>query len=375
MAILSRLIRPNLFGMVRNISSQCDEVLINHNKNKVVITLNRPKALNALNIPMVKELYRVLKDVHENKTADIVIVKSNNDKAFCAGGDVLAVSKSAKEGGEVHKRFFYEEYIVNNLIGTCPVPYVALIHGITMGGGCGISIPGKFRVATEKTMLAMPETALGLFPDVGGSYFLSRLKNNCGMFLALTGYRLKGADVFHSGLATHYINSTDLASLQNELLALSVANDNSVDSVLRKFQPNELPAFSLEPHLRTIDKCFDGEKYEDVVSRLEKDGSDFAKSQLKELVKMSPTSLKVTFRQLKTGSKLSLSDALMMEYRLSQRISEDHDFHEGCRAILIDKDRNPKWKPASVSEVSDDTMDRYFSRLPEERELNLQAKL
>ncbi|CAD5221032.1 unnamed protein product [Bursaphelenchus xylophilus] len=375
MTIVSRLIRPNLTGMVRRISSQTDEVLINHNKNKVVITLNRPKALNALNIPMVRELYRVLRDVHENKSADLVLVKSNSDKAFCAGGDVLAVSKSAKEGGEVHKQFFYEEYIVNNLIGNCPVPYVALIHGITMGGGCGISIPGKFRVATEKTLLAMPETALGLFPDVGGSYFLSRLKNNYGMFLALTGHRLKGADVFHTGLATHFVNSTDLASLQNELLSLSVVNDSSVDSVLRKYQPKELPKFSLESNVKTIDRCFDGERYEDIVENLNKDGSDFALAQIKELNKMSPTSLKVTFRQLKKGAKMTLSEVLPMEYRLSQRFCEDHDFHEGCRAILIDKDRNPKWKPATVAEVTDDIVDRYFSKLPKERELNIYAKL
>jgi len=335
--------------------------------------LNRPKALNALNIPMVKRIYEALKDVKENRTADLVIVKSNNEKAFCAGGDVVAVSKSGQTNGTVHKEFFFNEYIVNNMIGTLEVPYIALIHGITMGGGCGLSINGRFRVSTEKTLLAMPETALGLFPDVGATHFLSRLNHNLGLFLALTGHRLKGADVMFSGMATHHVNSNQLSALEESLTALNKPSNETVDKLLKKFQPNDLPKFSLEPHLKVIQKCFSADTYEGVLKNLEADGSEFAQAQLKELAKMSPSSLKVTFRQIKNGKKLQFSEVFPIEYRMAQHFCSNHDFHEGCRAILIDKDRNPKWKPANISEVTDEIVDGYFK--PVEVELDLNAKL
>ncbi|KAI6176761.1 Crotonase domain containing protein [Aphelenchoides bicaudatus] len=365
--------RKSVIAPIRMFSSASDEVLSSVKNRTAVIILNRPKALNALNIPMVEQIYKVLKDVRDNRTSDLVIIKSNSEKAFCAGGDVVAVSKSGQTNGTVHKDFFYKEYIVNNMIGTLSVPYIALIHGITMGGGCGLSINGRFRVSTEKTLLAMPETALGLFPDVGATHFLSRLNNNLGLFLALTGHRLKGADVLHSGMATHFVNSDQLSALEENLTRLEKPTNEDVDKLIKKHQPLVLPPFSLEPHLKLINHCFSADTYEGVLDELTKDGSDFAKAQLKELEKMSPSSLKVTFRQIKEGKKLKFSDVFPVEYRMALHFCENHDFHEGCRAILIDKDRNPKWKPAKISEVTDKIVDSYFA--PVERELDLNAKL
>ncbi|KAI6234994.1 Crotonase domain containing protein [Aphelenchoides besseyi] len=370
------LISRPTFGKISRMYSSAtssDEVLLKWKNQKLIITLNRPKALNALNIPMVKTIYGALKEVVDNKAADLVIIKSNNEKAFCAGGDVVAVSKSGQTNGNVHKEFFFTEYIVNNMIGTLNVPYVALIHGITMGGGCGLSINGRFRVATEKTMLAMPETALGLFPDVGATHFLSRLNHNLGQFLALTGFRLKGADVLHSGMATHYVNSTSLPDVEQELINLSNPTDSSVDKLLKQHQPNDLPPFTLKDNLKVIEKCFGANSYEDVLKCLQSEGSKFATDQLEELKKMSPSSLKVAFRQIKNGKNMKFSDVFPVEYRMAQHFCANHDFHEGCRAILIDKDRNPKWKPADISEVTDEMVDSYFA--PAEVELNLNAKL
>ncbi|KAK5986659.1 Short-chain-enoyl-CoA hydratase, partial [Trichostrongylus colubriformis] len=288
---------------------------------------------------------------------DLIILKGSGEKAFCAGGDVLAVTKSAKEakaGGTstIHKDFFREEYQLNHLIGNLSKTFVALIDGIVMGGGCGLSVNGRYRVATERTMLAMPETALGLFPDVGGSYFLSRLKNNLGLYLALTGYRLHGADAFHAGLATHYVPSSKLAELQEKLVSLETVSHKSVDATIREFEPIDVPVFSLEEHLPAINTAFQATSVEEIFENLKKDGSEWAQKQLKTLSKMSPTSMKVTFKQLEKGAKMSFSKPGIFE------------------KILIDKDRNPKWKPATLEEVSDAHIEQYFAPLGHE-DINL----
>ncbi|CAL2036274.1 unnamed protein product [Caenorhabditis brenneri] len=352
------------------------EILVDSHGSKKVVTLNRPKALNALNLNMVREFYPKLQEWNSSADVDLVILKGSGDKAFCAGGDVLAVVRSYKDAQEgkdctMHKDFFREEYILNHLIGTFNKQYVCLIDGIVMGGGCGLSVNGRFRVATEKTMLAMPETALGLFPDVGGSYFLSRLKGNLGMYLALTGYRLLGADAFHAGLASHFVESSELPKLEKELVNLKDVNENSVDEVIRSFEPKKIPEFSLSKHLTQIRDAFGARSVEDILSTLEKDGSDWAKKQIATLGKMSPTSLKVTNRQINEGARMNYTKIFTMEYRLTQRFLADKDFHEGCRAILIDKDRNPKWSPATLAEVKDSVVDHYFSPLPNNADLKL----
>lgn len=344
------------------------EIIIQEEGSKRILTLNRPKALNALNLSMVREIYSPLKKWDGAGDVNMVILKGSGDKAFCAGGDIVAVTKSAKEaanGGTstVHKDFFREEYRLNHLIGTLSKTFIAFIDGIVMGGGCGLSVNGQFRVGTERTMLAMPETALGLFPDVGGSYFLSRLKDNLGLYLALTGYRLYGADAYHAGLATHYVASSRLEDLQTKLLSMERVTHEKVDTLIREFAPSNIPKFSLEAHLPVIKKTFHAKSVEEIFENLRAENSEWSKEQLKTLSKMSPTSLKITFKQLEHGAKMSFKEVFTMEYRLSQRCFEDHDIYEGCRAILIDKDRNPKWKPEKLENVTDNVIERYFAPL------------
>uniref|UniRef100_A0A914I095 3-hydroxyisobutyryl-CoA hydrolase, mitochondrial n=1 Tax=Globodera rostochiensis TaxID=31243 RepID=A0A914I095_GLORO len=349
------------------------DVLLERINRKLIITLNRPKALNALSLPMIRKIYPELR----NSTFDLVLVKGKGKKAFCAGGDVVAVSKSYKANNPLDRtfeQFFLEEYRLNHLIGCLSRPYVAFIDGFTMGGGCGLSMHGPFRVATERTVLAMPETALGLFPDVGGTHFLSRLSGQLGMFLALTGYRLHGADVYHAGLATHYVESANLQRVQDELFVLSSPKCSDIDQLLRSHGPSDVASFVLDPHLAMIDECFAADSVEGIVERLSQRADDeFAQEQLTVLAKMSPTSLKVTFRQIRMGAKLKFEEVFPMEYRLTQRFIAAHDFHEGCRAILIDKDRNPKWRPSELSDVDEAVVDAYFAPFDiAEKELKLE---
>uniref|UniRef100_A0A671T8D1 3-hydroxyisobutyryl-CoA hydrolase n=1 Tax=Sinocyclocheilus anshuiensis TaxID=1608454 RepID=A0A671T8D1_9TELE len=329
------------------------EVLFENVGNAGVITLNRPKALNALNLTMIRHIYPQLKKWDKDSETDLVIIKGAGEKAFCAGGDIRAVTEAGKAGDSLAQDFFREEYILNNTIGTYQKPYVALIDGITMGGGVGLSVHGRFRVATEKTLFAMPETGIGLFPDVGGGYFLPRRQGKLGLFLALTGFRLKGRDVQRIGLATHFVQSDKIASLEKDLVDLKSPSNSDVAQLLDSYQ-EQVCAGSVE----------------EIMENLKKDGSAFALKQTETLSKMSPTSLKLTFRQIQEGARMSLQEVLVMEYRLSQACMRGHDFYEGVRAVLIDKDQSPKWKPSTLSEVSEQAIEECFSSLGE-RDLKL----
>ncbi|XP_071212084.1 3-hydroxyisobutyryl-CoA hydrolase, mitochondrial isoform X1 [Salvelinus alpinus] len=344
------------------------EILVEKVGNAGVITLNRPKALNALNMNMIRLMYPQLKKWETDKETDIVIVKGAGGKAFCAGGDIRAVTEAGKIGDALAKNFFREEYILNNAIGTYQKPYVALIDGITMGGGVGLSVHGRFRVATEKTMFAMPETAIGLFPDVGGGYFLPRLQGQLGLFLALTGFRLKGRDVQRAGVASHFVESQKIAALEKELVDLKTPSIEDVSRVLDSYQKwSSLDAekpFVLEQHIDLIDKLFQSNSVEGIVHNLKTDGSPFAQKQAETLAKMSPTSLKITFKQLQAGRTMSLQEVLVMEYRLSQAcMVKGSDFYEGVRAVLVDKDHSPKWSPSTLKEVSEQSVEDCFSSL------------
>ncbi|XP_021452644.2 3-hydroxyisobutyryl-CoA hydrolase, mitochondrial isoform X2 [Oncorhynchus mykiss] len=351
------------------------EILVEKVGNAGVITLNRPKALNALNMNMIRLMYPQLKKWETDKETDIVIVKGAGGKAFCAGGDIRAVTEAGKIGDALAKNFFREEYILNNTIGTYQKPYVALIDGITMGGGVGLSVHGRFRVATEKTLFAMPETAIGLFPDVGGGYFLPRLQGQLGLFLALTGFRLKGRDVQRAGVASHFVESQKIAALEKELVDLKTPSIEDVSRVLDSYQKRssldaEKP-FVLEQHIDLIDKLFQSNSVEGIVHNLKTDGSPFAQKQAETLAKMSPTSLKITFKQLQAGGTMSLQEVLVMEYRLSQAcMVKGSDFYEGVRAVLVDKDHSPKWSPSTLKEVSEQSVEDCFSSLGE-RDLKL----
>lgn len=349
-------------------SAEMDAEVLLEVKNKVgLITLNRPKALNALNLNMIRKIYPVLQKWEADPGVNLVVIKGTGGRAFCAGGDVRAVAEAGQKGEDLTKMFFKEEYALNYAIGTLKTPYVALINGITMGGGVGLSVHGHFRVATEKTLFAMPETAIGLFPDVGGGYALSRMKGKLGIFLALTGHRLKGYDVKHAGVATHFVTSEKLADLESSLLSLPSDPDiHMVSKLLDDYDKecsDENKEFSLEKFTHQINSCFDKPTMEDIISALEEDGTEWALQQIEVLNKMSPTSMKITLRQLQEGSKLNLAECLKMEYRLSQRFMEGNDFYEGIRAVLVDKDNSPKWSPSSLADVSKEKEDCYFETL------------
>lgn len=235
-----------------------------------MIILNRPKALNAINLEMVRKIYKHLKKCEKNKS--LMIIKGTGDKSFCAGGDVRAVVEAGPT--EDSKSFFREEYTTNALIGNYKIPYIALIDGITMGGGVGLSVHGKYRVATERSLFAMPETAIGLFPDVGGSYFLPRLQGKLGLYLGLTGFRLKGEEVLKAGIATHYCESSKLSELETALLSCPDADE--VPDILSKFNNPSAKPFVLAPHMEQINKCFGGENVEEIFENLKSDGSEWA---------------------------------------------------------------------------------------------------
>uniref|UniRef100_A0A4W3J8S4 3-hydroxyisobutyryl-CoA hydrolase n=1 Tax=Callorhinchus milii TaxID=7868 RepID=A0A4W3J8S4_CALMI len=329
------------------------EVLLQKSGCAGVITLNRPKVLNALNLSMIRQIYPQLKKWEQDNETSLVIIKGTGEKAFCAGGDIRAVAEAGKSGDRLAADFFREEYILNNAIGTCRIPYIAFIDGVTMGGGVGLSVHGQFRVATEKTLFAMPETAIGLFPDVGGGFFLPRLEGKLGLYLALTGYRIKGRDVQQAGIATHFVESEKIPALEKDLVSLKSPSKEDVADLLNSY------------HHKVFLKCTTSgsllnSSVEEILQNLMQDGSPFA---LKQLEKMSPTSMKLTFRQLEQGAVMSLQDVLVMEYRLSQACMRGHDFYEGVRAVLIDKDQRPIWKPAKLEEVTKNHLDACFSSL------------
>lgn len=348
-------------------SQAVPEVLIDRVGCAGVITLNRPKALNALNLSMIRLIHPQLMKWQVDEEAAVVIVKGAGGKAFCAGGDIRAVTEAGRVGEPLAQDFFREEYILNHAIGTYQKPYVALIDGITMGGGVGLSVHGRFRVATEKTLFAMPETAIGLFPDVGGGYFLPRLQGKLGLFLALTGFRLKGRDVQRSGVATHFVESQKMDALEKDLVGLRSPTNADVFKVLDSYQKESVldveKAFVLQQHTDEIDRLFNSNSVEGILHNLKTDGSPFALKQAEILSKMSPTSLKITFKQLQQGATMSLQEVLVMEYRLSQACMKGQDFYEGVRAVLIDKDQSPKWNPSTLEEVTEQNVDTCFSSL------------
>ncbi|XP_067009052.2 3-hydroxyisobutyryl-CoA hydrolase, mitochondrial [Anabrus simplex] len=351
--------------------SDSEDVLFKSVNNKGVIILNRPKALNALNTSMCNKIFPKMKEWECEKK--MVIIKGAGEKAFCAGGDVKSLAQEGLKGNHVGKEFFRREYTLNNLIGTYSIPYIALIDGITMGGGVGLSVHGHYRVATERTLFAMPETAIGLFPDVGGSYFLPRLGGKLGLYLALTGHRLKGKDNLKAGIATHYCESTRLTDLENALL--ECANpEKEAEGILNSFtkeSEGHSVEFSLAPYLKQIDQIFSAPTVEEILVRLEKDGSEWAIKTLTTLRQMSPTSMKVTKRELDEGVNKTLQECLIVEYRLGVHACEGHDFYEGVKALLIDKGRKPEWKPATLEEVTPEFLDKHFAPLAPEDELKL----
>lgn len=342
------------------------DVLLQRFGTKGVVTLNRVKHLNALDTSMINKIYPQLKEWEENPETTMVIIKGAGEKAFCSGGDIMAITEAGKVGDySKGDEFFGSEYQLNHAISTCLVPYIALIDGITMGGGVGLSVHGHFRVATERTLFAMPETGIGLFPDVGGSYVLPRIGRYLGLYLALTGFRLKGRDVYKAGIATHMVDSHNLPKLERDLLALENPGMQGIMDLLRTYhrgcQTGRDKEFILADKLGDINRLFAADTMEEIFENLRKEDTEWAQQQLDTLSRMSPTSLKITLRQIMRGTDMDLADCLTMEYRMGRACLRNHDFYEGVRAVLVDKDRNPQWKPSTLEEVSEDLIEEHFS--------------
>jgi enoyl-CoA hydratase len=341
-----------------------------------IITLNRPKALNALDQPMCLAIDAALKGWAGDDCIAAVIIRGAGDRAFCAGGDVRAVRddgiawKRGEGDGNLVRDFFRDEYRMNRRIKTFPKPYIALIDGITMGGGLGLSVHGTYRVATERTLIAMPETAIGLFPDVGTSYVLPRLVGELGTYLALTGGRLKTGDALALGIATHVVPSDRLNEVVAEISASIRGADTrkDIDRVLGHYliDAGELALLSQRA---IIDRCFCFDNVENILAALDRQDDDFAAVAAATIRTMSPTSLKLTLKEMRLGKTLDFDSCLRMEYRLTQSVLAGRDFYEGVRAVLADKDHAPKWYPGTLDAIDDSMIESHF-RVPLQGDLS-----
>jgi enoyl-CoA hydratase len=302
------------------------------------ILMNKPRALNALDLPMIEGIARALAGFRDDPALRLVVLEGAGGRAFCAGGDVRRIRELALAGDAASiEAFFAGEYAMNRAIAEFPRPWISLIDGVCMGGGIGVSVHGSHRVVSEHALLAMPETAIALFPDVGTSYVLPRLPGALGKWLALTGARLKGPDAVEAKLATHFVPREALPALRAALLE----GDASV--VERFAQP--VPPGAIAAQRAAIDRCFAPDTLEGIRAALAKEGSDWARAQLAILDRMSPTSMAATLELLRRGARLSLAECLAMELVLTRSITRHPDFAEGVRAVLVDKDNQPRWAP------------------------------
>lgn len=330
------------------------------------ITLNRPKALHALNQDMCEIMATALRAWRDDESVAAVLVDHAADtRGFCAGGDIRMLAESGAADGVAATDFFREEYRLNTLIKRFPKPYIAIMDGVTMGGGVGISVHGSHRIATERTNFAMPETGIGLFPDVGGGWFLPRLKGELGMWLALTGARLKGSDVVAAGVGTHYVPSELIGNLVSEIESadLSFEAANLINTILAS-RTKPVPAAGFEAHMDMINDCFGRNSVEEIVACLDAKADDWAAAQIKVLQTKSPQTMKVSFRQLREGAGFeTFEDNMRNEFRIGWRQVRSADFQEGVRAVIIDKDNAPVWPSESLANVSDEKIDEIFAPL------------
>ncbi len=340
------------------------DILIRREGSAGFLSLNRPKALHALTQDMDHAMTAALLEWRDDPEVHSVIIDHAEGRGFCAGGDIAFLRNSAlNDGGVSGRKFFYKEYQLNHLLVTYPKPVVAFMDGITMGGGVGISQPAKFRVATENTRFAMPETGIGLFPDVGGGWHLSRLSGRIGQFLALTGARIDGAECHWTGLATHYLPHEALAEAKQR-----IAHGHEPGGVLSSLAVTP-PEARIEGNAARIARYFASDRYEEILASLEADGSDWAAKELATLRTKSPQTCKVALRQLHDSLECAdFAANMVMEYRIASRVLTLPDFAEGVRAVIVDKDNAPKWQPATPESVTDALIDTIFGALPEGEE-------
>jgi enoyl-CoA hydratase len=338
------------------------EVLLEARGRLGLVTLNRPQALNALNLDMVRLIDPQLRAWAIDPAISAVVIRGQGARAFCAGGDIRKLHELGSAGRKNEAMDFWrEEYRLNALIKNFPKPYVALIEGVVMGGGVGLSIHGSHRVAAEKITFAMPEVGIGYFPDVGATYFLPRLPRRAGMWLALTGARIGTADALSLGLMTHHVPSARF-----DAVIAALAAGEGIDDVLRR-DAQPLAAGNVLTHLTAIERLFSGASVEAILAMLDAetngDHAAFASEAAAAIRTKSPTSLKLAFEQIRRGAAVDFDECLRIELRLDARILDGRDYYEGVRAVVIDKDNAPRWQPARLEDVSEAEVAAYFAPL------------
>jgi enoyl-CoA hydratase len=342
------------------------EILFERKRALGLVTLNRPKALNALTHGMALALEERLDAWAEDRSIALVAIRGAGDRAFAAGGDIRALYDAGLEDGARNFGFFADEYRLNTKIKRYPKPYLGLMDGVVMGGGVGVSIHGTRRVAGDRTVFAMPETGIGLFPDVGATWFLPRLPGQVGIWLGLTGARLKTADALACGICDAYVPSAAAGALIDALSRLDVAGaavSDELDRTLGAFASTLQAETVLDRHRDRIDRCFAGDGVESVLAALEADGDAWSLAQRDAILTKSPTSTRIAFRQIREGAHLSFEDCMRLEYRLARYCMTHPDFYEGVRAVIIDKDNRPRWQPATLAEATEALVAEAFEPL------------
>ena len=331
------------------------------NGNTAIITLNRPNNLNALNYEMIISIEECLKNINKNKNIKLIIFKGEGDRAFCAGGDVKSFYEEKLTNiNKLRKNFFYREYKLNYLIKKYKKPIISFVNGICMGGGVGIAMHSSIVIVSENVKFAMPECTIGLFPDVGSSNFLSKLKSNIGLYIALTGKRLVSGDLIELGLANYCVSRNNFKSLEKRLI--NIKNMRSIHKIIDEY--SEKTNSSIFPSLnKNINSIFKYNKVEKIISLLESSNEIWAEEAFKAMNKSSPTSLKISLKQLRLSKYKSFKDNLIMDYRLSQSCMTGVDFYEGVRSVLVDKDFKPIWSPNKVQDVSSKLVVSHFKSL------------
>ncbi|MCX8474896.1 MAG: enoyl-CoA hydratase/isomerase family protein [Sphingomonas sp.] len=328
------------------------------------IRLNRPKALHALNTDMCAAMLEALVAWRADTAIEAVLIDHSEGRGFCAGGDIRMIAESGAGDGAAARDFFRTEYRLNHALFTYAKPVVAFMDGITMGGGVGIAMPARYRVATENTKFAMPETGIGLFPDVGGGWYLARLPGHLGEFVALTGARLDGAECLALGIATHYLPAARLGEAKERI----AADPQSIPVILEALAESA-PEPKILAHRPAIDHLFAGDTVERILASLKADGSFWALAQLATLRTKSPQACKVSLRLVRKGRHMpSFEDEMRQEFAVASRVVQRPDFAEGVRAVIVDKDNAPRWQPAMPEGVTDHVINQIFAPLPADEE-------
>lgn len=341
--------------MARTATGESDEILSRVDDGVGFVTLNRPKAINSLTQSMVNELSAALTGWAQNDAVRAVVLTGAGGRGLCAGGDVVAVYHSARADGVAARRFWYDEYLLNAKIGRFPKPYVSLMDGIVMGGGVGVGAHANTRVVTDTSKVAMPEVGIGFIPDVGGGYLLSRAPGLLGLHVALTGAPFSGADAIALGFADHYVPHDKLDKFSRAIVTDGVERALAIHTV-------EPPPSGLAVQRDWIDECYVGNTVADIAAALRGHDSGLAQEAANVIATRSPIALSVTLEAVRRAAKMNtLEDVLTQDYRVSSASLRSHDLVEGIRAQLVDKDRSPKWSPASLTEVTAADVDAYFA--------------